>query len=215
MKVQAAIQGFLMDWELRQRSPNTLRLYRSCLAVLARWLEGQGITGRGRRHDRAPARVHPAHPAAPCGLRSPAQASSCGWAQARQRRRSSRTSRRSRSGAAGWWRRRSWSAIPRLRLQKPTGAKRVKVTLTDAHLNALFGACDLNHPLGFRDYTLMLVLLDTGIRVAELCGLTLDEPARGLPGDLRQGQQGARGRRQPNHCQVPLEVRASTPLCGG
>src|SRR5689334_25373508 len=43
MKVQAAISGFLMDWELRQRSPATLRLYRSCLAIMARWLEGQGI----------------------------------------------------------------------------------------------------------------------------------------------------------------------------
>ena len=32
-----------MDWELRQRSPATLRLYRSCLAIMARWLEGQGI----------------------------------------------------------------------------------------------------------------------------------------------------------------------------
>jgi site-specific recombinase XerD len=43
VKVQAAIQGFLMDWELRQRSPATLRLCRSCLAILARWLEGQSI----------------------------------------------------------------------------------------------------------------------------------------------------------------------------
>jgi len=36
MKLQAAIQGFLMDWELRGRSPKTLQLYRSCLMVLAR-----------------------------------------------------------------------------------------------------------------------------------------------------------------------------------
>src|SRR5215469_10015682 len=63
---------------------------------------------------------------------------------------------------------------PALRLQKPNGPKRVKVTFSHDHLNALFGACDLSHPLGFRDYTIMLVLLDTGIRVSELCGLTLD-----------------------------------------
>lgn len=34
MKIQAAIQGFLMDWELRGRSQATLRLYRSCLGGL-------------------------------------------------------------------------------------------------------------------------------------------------------------------------------------
>src|SRR5215470_401338 len=44
MKLQAAIQGFLMDWELRGRSQATLRLYRSCLMVLAHWLEDQGVT---------------------------------------------------------------------------------------------------------------------------------------------------------------------------
>jgi site-specific recombinase XerD len=44
MRLEAAIQGFLMDWELREHSPNTIRLYRSCLSVWARWLEEQGIT---------------------------------------------------------------------------------------------------------------------------------------------------------------------------
>src|SRR5690242_8796683 len=44
MKLDAAIKGFLMDWELRNHSPNTLRLYRSNLGVFARWLEGEGVT---------------------------------------------------------------------------------------------------------------------------------------------------------------------------
>jgi site-specific recombinase XerD len=44
MKLQAAIQGFLMDWELRNHSPNTLRTYRSQLRVVARWLDEQGVT---------------------------------------------------------------------------------------------------------------------------------------------------------------------------
>jgi site-specific recombinase XerD len=39
----------------------------------------------------------------------------------------------------------------------------------------MFASCDLRSPLGFRDYTLMLVLLDTGMRASELCGLTLDD----------------------------------------
>src|SRR5262245_1848239 len=44
MKVQAAITGFLMDWQLRNRSPNTLRTYRSQLKVVGRWLEEQGMS---------------------------------------------------------------------------------------------------------------------------------------------------------------------------
>lgn len=66
-----------------------------------------------------------------------------------------------------------------LRLNKPIEAKSVGVTFSHDHLNALFGACDLSTSLGFRDYVLMLVLLDTRIRVSELCRLTLN--------DLREG----------------------------
>lgn len=63
---------------------------------------------------------------------------------------------------------------PTLRLRKPAGAQRVVKTLSHQHLDALFAACDCTTSLGFRDFVLMLVLLDTGIRVGELCGLTLD-----------------------------------------
>src|SRR5262244_1030872 len=44
MKVQAAIRGFLMEWELRNRTEHASRSYRSELGVVARWLEGEGIT---------------------------------------------------------------------------------------------------------------------------------------------------------------------------
>ena len=43
-----------------------------------------------------------------------------------------------------------------------------------AHIDALFSSCDRSTPEGFRDFTLMLVLLDTGVRVSELCGMRLD-----------------------------------------
>jgi site-specific recombinase XerD len=173
MKVQAAIQGFFMDWELRQRSPSTLRLYRSCLAIMARWLEGQGIkevediTITHLREFILHTQQRPADSEHPHK-----------HAAADGRKLSTATLQSYVKAIKVWCRWMTEEEIlvrnPALRLQKPTGPKRVKVTLTDAHLNALFGACDLNHPLGFRDYTLMLVLLDTGIRVAELCGLTLD-----------------------------------------
>jgi site-specific recombinase XerD len=178
MQVSEAIEGFLMDWELREHSPNTLRLYRSCLTVFARWLEEQGIT---EVED-----VTVAH------LRA--------FMLHTQQRPADAVNPKKRPDADG--RRLSTASLqsyvksikvlfrwlveeevlvrnPALRLQKPTGPKRVKVTFSHAHLNALFGACDLSHPLGFRDYVLMLVLLDTGIRVAELCSLTLESMHEG------------------------------------
>jgi site-specific recombinase XerD len=39
----------------------------------------------------------------------------------------------------------------------------------------MFASCDLRSPLSVRGYTLMLTLLDTGMRASELCGLTLDD----------------------------------------
>jgi site-specific recombinase XerD len=64
---------------------------------------------------------------------------------------------------------------PAQRLEKPQGGKRIMVSFSDEHLNRLFGVCDLETALGFRDYTLMLVLLDTGIRVDELCHIPVDD----------------------------------------
>lgn len=63
---------------------------------------------------------------------------------------------------------------PALKLKKPGGPTRIIKTLSRPQLDALFAACDRSTALGFRDFVLMLVLLDTGIRVSELCSLTLD-----------------------------------------
>jgi site-specific recombinase XerD len=65
------------------------------------------------------------------------------------------------------------------KIKKPQGEKKLRGSFSDEHLSALFGVCDLETPLGFRDYTLMLVLLDTGIRVEELTKLTVDNVREG------------------------------------
>ena len=58
----------------------------------------------------------------------------------------------------------------------PRLEKKIIETLTDEQINAMFAACDkefLPH-LVVRDRAILSVLLDTGIRASELCGLTLD-----------------------------------------
>ena len=58
----------------------------------------------------------------------------------------------------------------------PRIEKKLIETLTDEHIHAMFAACDkefLPH-LVVRDRAILSLLLDTGIRASELCGLTLD-----------------------------------------
>jgi len=44
---------------------------------------------------------------------------------------------------------------------------------TPQQMQDLLAVCDLDTTVGFRNYTMLLVLMDTGIRVSELCRLTL------------------------------------------
>jgi integrase/recombinase XerD len=53
--------------------------------------------------------------------------------------------------------------------------KKLIRSFTTQHLQAMFTACDLRSHLGFRDYTLMLALIDTGMRASELCNLRLED----------------------------------------
>jgi site-specific recombinase XerD len=60
--------------------------------------------------------------------------------------------------------------VPRIKVPKY-----VIETFTPAQMAAMLDACDTDTALGFRDYAMLLVLMDTGIRVSELCGLTVDD----------------------------------------
>ncbi len=60
--------------------------------------------------------------------------------------------------------------IPRIKVPKY-----VIHTFTPEQMAAMLDACDLETPLGYRDFATLLVLMDTGIRVSELCGLTLED----------------------------------------
>jgi integrase/recombinase XerD len=64
-------------------------------------------------------------------------------------------------------------ANPAARLKKPQVPKKVRPTLTPDQVEKLLSACDTETRAGFRDYVMLLVLLDTGMRVSELCGLRL------------------------------------------
>lgn len=64
---------------------------------------------------------------------------------------------------------------PSVRLVQPKAPDYIIPTFTTEHIEKMLATCDQKTKGGFRDYVLLLVLLDTGMRVSELCGLRLKD----------------------------------------
>ncbi|MCX7911988.1 MAG: tyrosine-type recombinase/integrase [Dehalococcoidales bacterium] len=64
---------------------------------------------------------------------------------------------------------------PFRKLKIPKAPKKVIPTFTEEQLKKIFGVIDTATPTGFRDYTIILTLLDTGMRCGELIGLRLTD----------------------------------------
>ncbi|HEY77719.1 MAG TPA: tyrosine-type recombinase/integrase [Dehalococcoidia bacterium] len=62
---------------------------------------------------------------------------------------------------------------PFIRIKIPKAPKKVIPTFTEEQLRQLFAVVDVASDTGYRDYAIMLTLLDTGLRCSELNGLTL------------------------------------------
>jgi integrase/recombinase XerD len=172
MLIQDAIEGFQIDLRSRKRSHNTLRHYEHKLRIWSRWMVEQGVTEITQitiAHLRAfmlylertpvthhhPGRVEHANDPMVSDITAHGYAQAlktfCSWLVAEE----------------------LLDKDPALRLAKPAVTRKLIRSFTAQHLQSMFSACDLRTHLGFRDYTLMLVLIDTGIRASELCGLRL------------------------------------------
>lgn len=90
-------------------------------------------------------------------------------------------------------------ANPSVRLAKPKIPKKVIAAFTPDHIDRMLAVCDTGTVKGFRDYVLLLVLLDTGIRVSELCGLRLQDVH---PGYIKVTGKGRREREIGMHTEV-------------
>ena len=60
------------------------------------------------------------------------------------------------------------------RVKIPQPPRKVIPTFTDSQIQQLLDAINIKTPEGYRDYAMILTLLDTGMRVSELCHLKLD-----------------------------------------
>ncbi len=89
-------------------------------------------------------------------------------------------------------------AIPAKRFDKATVSY-----LNGDEITALLAAADRRRWEGRRDYTLMLVAIQTGLRISELLGLDVDDITLGTGKHLRCNGKGRK------HRAVPLNERSS------
>jgi len=64
---------------------------------------------------------------------------------------------------------------PIAHVKLPKAPQKVMPTFSEQEIQTLLSQPDKKSSQGFRDYTIMLTLLDTGLRVSELCNLKLDD----------------------------------------
>jgi integrase/recombinase XerD len=64
---------------------------------------------------------------------------------------------------------------PAARLQLPSIPDYIIPTFETEHIKLMLDACDTSSTLGYRDYTIILVLLETGVRISELCDLRVQD----------------------------------------
>jgi site-specific recombinase XerD len=64
---------------------------------------------------------------------------------------------------------------PTRRVPRVKAPRYIIQTFTPEQMAAMLDACSVETPFGFRDYAMLLVLMDTGIRAGELCGVQMDD----------------------------------------
>ena len=177
---------------------NTLAAYRRDLSLYADWLAAPS----GRRRARSTRRASPTCSPTPRRATTPA-------------RRPARTGASRCSSATSAGRCASGCSRPTrpCKLAAARQPLRVPKTLTEAQVEALLAAPDVETPLGLRDRTMLELMYASGLRVSELVGAAggAPEPRRRRAARHRQGQQGAAGavRRRGARLAAPLPRRGA------
>jgi len=148
-KIDAFIDALWLEEGL---SKNTLAAYRRDLSLYAQWLAGQGRT-----------------------LDGTSEADLNGYFAARHAQSKATTANRRLTVFKRYFRwalrERFITADPTLRLESARQPLRVPKTLTEAQVEALLGAPDVDTPLGLRDRTMLELMYASGLRVSELVTL--------------------------------------------
>jgi integrase/recombinase XerD len=167
------IKHFLLDVEVRKRSPHTLDRYRRSLNRLVALLQSLNVTELEQVtviHLRQCVQRLLTDPL-PTGrsYRIPLNGSTLSIASVRNHIREWKV-------FFGWCQEEGLiEKNPTARLALPNPEKRITVTFTDEHIQEMLACCDTSTEIGFRDYVILLLLLDTGMRLSEIAGLRVTD----------------------------------------
>jgi len=174
-----AVRLFLKRSEAKGLSPRTVQFYRERLGVFLRWLEVQ----------RLPAME--AQDVSPSAIRE--------FLAHERKRTSPATAKHAYASLSAFYhfceREEIVPANPMKQVEKPRTPARLVEPLTHEEARVMLAACGKGF-LGARMKAMLLTLLDCGLRLSELCGLTLDDVS--LDGQsLKVMGKGARERLVP------------------
>ena len=158
LPLRGALQGFMLSREARGCTPATLEHYAYTAGGFVSWLEGETVSTIEQvsaHHIRA-------------------------YLVSLQRRDLKDTTQHAHArGIKAWL---NWLVneedlvdTPMRKVAMPRLAHRVLPPFTEAEVQALLRACDRKAPLGARNYALVLSLVDTGLRAAEITSLRMGD----------------------------------------
>jgi len=171
--VRALLDTYQVQARTEGKSPNTIRIYTTALSILQRFLERKGystdVTGIGPKEIREfisylqNTKAFMEHP-----FTGPQQKGLTGHTINCYLR-----------AVRAFW---SWLLVeefietnPFDKITIPKPPKKVITPFSEEQIRALLNTIDTKSTIGFRDWTIILTLLDTGIRVSELTDLKLDD----------------------------------------
>ncbi|HTI15102.1 MAG TPA: tyrosine-type recombinase/integrase [Dictyobacter sp.] len=169
MKVDKAIKGYLLDCRVRNLSVKTILWYDQKLHFFMRWLDDEEDIQDMRDVTIAHLRAFVLHLQT---LQVGRKTINKGDDTTQVSPHTSKGYVQVIKGFFTWCEREEIiEKNPARRLSLPTIPDFLIPIFTQAHIRLMLDSCDLTTQLGQRDQTIMLVLLETGIRVSELCGM--------------------------------------------
>ncbi len=168
-----ALQGYRICAQAENKSPRTIEAVCSSVIYLERFLNSNGLTSDVNHIGLAEIRAFILY------LQQKRCYSNHPFSNPQERGLSAVSINSYIRSVRAFW---SWmlseeiiSESPFSRLKIPKAPHKVINTFSPAQLKAFLNVIDRSNPSGFRDYVIILTLLDTGLRISELTGLQLND----------------------------------------